>query len=312
MILRTWALALVAVVFVGIGETGAVNIPNSISYQGRLTDAGGNPINGTVTITFRIYSVPTGGIALWSSGPQSVVVASGQFSVDLGASPMPAVDPSVFTDSTTWLGTAVAADPEMIPRTKLNSVPYAFTAYQTATSPGIAHEFSDLSPFGMTIAPGTTHVVDSVKMIPPADGFVVVEAHMDFGMNSVSSNYTGAWFSLSNNSSWDWDNVARTERAQGDVSTFVYLNSSLTKIEAVTGNTTYTCYLIGNAIGNPGSYFNLYRTHLTVMYFPTNYGTVISTIAPAPQGNPARITRESAPTISEKRAIPAPVTRGQQ
>jgi hypothetical protein len=53
-----------------------------ISYQGRLLQ-GGDPVNATINITFRLYTVSSGGAAIWTE-TQSVVVDEGLFSVYLG------------------------------------------------------------------------------------------------------------------------------------------------------------------------------------------------------------------------------------
>jgi len=39
---------------------------STISYQGRLADAEGNPLTDTYPMVFRIYDVPTGGVPLWT------------------------------------------------------------------------------------------------------------------------------------------------------------------------------------------------------------------------------------------------------
>lgn len=60
-------------------------IPHLINYQGRLTDAGGSPLNGAYQITFWIYDAESGGNLLWEE-TQSVVISQGIFAVMLGAS----------------------------------------------------------------------------------------------------------------------------------------------------------------------------------------------------------------------------------
>jgi hypothetical protein len=99
-------------------------IPSQIPFQGRLTDDLGNPINGIMNITFSLYDAETEGIAIWSE-TQAVNIENGLFSVKLGSlSPLSADD---FSDSERWIAIVVDADSEMTPRTKLASVPYAFT-----------------------------------------------------------------------------------------------------------------------------------------------------------------------------------------
>jgi hypothetical protein len=69
---------------------GAVNSPSSLlfSYQGQLTDAAGNPIpNAALPMTFRLYTVASGGTACWTearTGANPVNVQNGLFQVLLG------------------------------------------------------------------------------------------------------------------------------------------------------------------------------------------------------------------------------------
>lgn len=98
-------------------------IPTKISYQGYLTDSGGTPISGTVSIQFAIYDAATGGTSLWSE-TQSVTVSHGIFSVYLGdTTPL-----NLPFDVPYYLGLKVGTDPEMTPRIPLTSVGYAFRA----------------------------------------------------------------------------------------------------------------------------------------------------------------------------------------
>ncbi len=98
--------------------------PEQITFQGRLTDAEGNPVTGDVSMTFSIYDAASGGVALWTE-TQSVVVTAGLYSAQLGT----VSDFSGFTlDMTSgrWLGIQVAGEAsEMSPRYPLTGVPYA-------------------------------------------------------------------------------------------------------------------------------------------------------------------------------------------
>lgn len=129
---RRRGLKLAATVLVGLsllvifsiaGASPAV--PQMINYQGRLTDASGNPLNGTYSITFKLYSVGTGGSAIWTETHSNVNVSNGLFNVLLGSTTP--LDASKFT-GTTYLGVTVGSDPEMTPRQRLVSVPYALVA----------------------------------------------------------------------------------------------------------------------------------------------------------------------------------------
>lgn len=93
--------------------------PEFISYQGRLNDQGGSPVSGTISFTFALYNLPTGGAPLWTE-TQSVLVSNGIFNVQLGAStPLPTN--VLLVQDALYLGLRAAADQEMTPRQKLTS-----------------------------------------------------------------------------------------------------------------------------------------------------------------------------------------------
>ena len=106
-------------------------IPQTINYQGRLTDNSPqqNPITGTYNISFEIWTSQLGGSIEWSEGPISVNVVNGIFNVVLGShgSPIPR---SIFT-GTRYLSITVGTE-TLSPRQEL-------------TSSGVAHvaELSD-------------------------------------------------------------------------------------------------------------------------------------------------------------------------
>lgn len=97
--------------------------PHEINYQGWLgsaTDTTG--VTGTLNMTFRLFSVPTGGTALWSETQNGVKVDKGIFNVLLeSVYPIPS---SIFTGNPLWLQIQVGSD-TLSPRKKLVSVGYA-------------------------------------------------------------------------------------------------------------------------------------------------------------------------------------------
>ncbi len=113
------------VVVVGISVTVAAGVPDKISYQGQLNDQAGAPVNGTVSMTFSLYEVESGGSALWSE-TQSVQVSNGVFSVQLGAA-TPLVS-SLFAGNVLYLGVRAGADQEMTPRLHLTTAAYSHRA----------------------------------------------------------------------------------------------------------------------------------------------------------------------------------------
>src|SRR5688572_30911656 len=67
--------------------------PREINYQGRLSDAVGNPLSGSHNIRFRICDSAAAPCAspLYDQTASGVSVTNGVFSVRLGAPPMAAV-----------------------------------------------------------------------------------------------------------------------------------------------------------------------------------------------------------------------------
>jgi hypothetical protein len=79
-----FCLLLAALSLTGTAQT----VPPLINYQGKLTDAQGNPLpDGDKSVSFTIYGSAAGSDTIW--GPQtfnSVPVAQGYFNVMLGPS----------------------------------------------------------------------------------------------------------------------------------------------------------------------------------------------------------------------------------
>ena len=106
-------------------------VPQMISYQGRLTDAVGAPINDTVDLVFLICPDSICSKEYWSESHRSVIVKEGLFAVLLGSiTPIP---PSVFSGSVRWLSISkdgVAANPSL----RMVSAPYAFRSLMADTA----------------------------------------------------------------------------------------------------------------------------------------------------------------------------------
>jgi len=113
--------------FISPGHTDAAINPQ-INFQGKLTNPDGtNVTNGTYSIVFSIYTVASGGSAVWTETQGSVSVTDGIFQVALGSiTTLPgSVD---FNSSSLYLGIKVGADAEMTPRVQFTSTPYSFNS----------------------------------------------------------------------------------------------------------------------------------------------------------------------------------------
>jgi|GEM_PF-1275840 len=127
MLKRASLLGLLVVLF--LSSAGWADIPQGISFSGRLTQDG-QPVEGAKDILFSIWNEESGGTTLWSELWNGVPVTRGVFNVILGSENP--IDPSVFTDSTVYLEIDVidgaGAPSPMAPRQQLVSVPFAYRA----------------------------------------------------------------------------------------------------------------------------------------------------------------------------------------
>ena len=121
-----------------------------VNYQGRLTNAGGNPLTGTYPMTFALYTTATGGTPFWQeqrAGASAVPVTNGLFSVYLGS--ITPIDPTQLTQAA-YLGITVGTDAEMTPRELLGTVPYAMHAQNADAVGGFP---ASLTPAANSILP---------------------------------------------------------------------------------------------------------------------------------------------------------------
>jgi hypothetical protein len=81
----------------------ASDVPQLLSYQGRLTDELGVPLDTSIAMTFVIYDAPSEGNAVWSETHSSVRIYDGLFNVLLGSGSSPLPD-SVFIGTELYLG----------------------------------------------------------------------------------------------------------------------------------------------------------------------------------------------------------------
>jgi hypothetical protein len=143
-----------------LGQTATTT---TISYQGRLTNASGQPLTAKLPMVFSLYAAPTGGTPVWSESrteTNTVPVTSGLFNVLLGS--VTPINISLLNRDL-WLGIAVNGDPEMTPREKLASVPYAARAGLAQTVPDRSITTTNLRDGSVTTAKLSSGAVDRTK-----------------------------------------------------------------------------------------------------------------------------------------------------
>ncbi|TFH63998.1 MAG: hypothetical protein E4G91_07185, partial [Candidatus Zixiibacteriota bacterium] len=129
-ILQPVMLLIAAVTFISV--SGSAAVPQVISYQGRLTNSIGAPLDTTVNLMFMICEDSLGVDNIWSDTHPGMVIKDGIFQVLLGSdTPLSA---SVFDGSKRWLRVQLEGGPaptELIP---IVSVAYAYRSTKSDTS----------------------------------------------------------------------------------------------------------------------------------------------------------------------------------
>lgn len=119
--------------FLFVSISTFAQVPGTLSYQGILTDASGNPVaDGTSVVTFNFYNVATGGTAIAGTtrGPINVTTTKGLFTVVIGdGTANNAALPGTLFNSEFWVGVTVGVGgTELSPRVRMTAVPYAYRA----------------------------------------------------------------------------------------------------------------------------------------------------------------------------------------
>ena len=131
----------------------AQSVPPLVNYQGMLTDANGQGLQGTKKLEFNIYDAATGGSNVW--GPQvfsSVPVINGQFNVILGTTDTGGRSiANAFGESQRFLGIKVDDGPEIAPRQQILSAPFAVHS-DTTRMAETATDHSNIIPVGTIVA----------------------------------------------------------------------------------------------------------------------------------------------------------------
>lgn len=111
-------IAAMVLVVLAAGTATASTVTQGITYQGKLTDAAGNPLTGSYSVRFSLYNVSTGGTP-FASSTQVISSTNGLFTTQVTFNPL------YFSGQELWLGIKVGTDPEMTPRQQVRPVPYA-------------------------------------------------------------------------------------------------------------------------------------------------------------------------------------------
>ncbi len=128
----TLTLLLGCSLVLGLVNTASAGVPQLISYQGRLTNSVGVPLDTTVTLDFTIYKDSLGTLDIWSETHPGVVIKDGLFQVLLGSvTPLTGI---VFDGSKRWLGLQLQGGPAPTALIPIVSVAYAYRSVKSDTA----------------------------------------------------------------------------------------------------------------------------------------------------------------------------------
>lgn len=131
-----WSVGRMVALFVfcsAVQTVALASVPSSITVQGKLTDAAGNPISGPQGFNFKIFDAALGGTIIWPGGGgenQSLATDANGLWIGLVGAVTPLTD-TVFADTSRWLEITVAGT--TLPRVRLVTGPYA---HRTGTVDG--------------------------------------------------------------------------------------------------------------------------------------------------------------------------------
>jgi len=118
-------------------EDAGNTVPTLINFSGTLTDLNGNPLHGTVGVTFLLYKEQNSVAPLWLETQNVQVDESGHYAVMLGATKSEGLPTDLFASGEArWLGVQAEGQTEQ-PRILLLSVPYALKAGDAQTLGGL-------------------------------------------------------------------------------------------------------------------------------------------------------------------------------
>ncbi len=150
------------------------------------------------TLTFRLYTVETGGTPVWTEKQDSVEVVGGVYSVVLGT-----VNPlTAAFDQTYFLGISVGPGAELTPRGRLTSAPYALSLL------GQSNTFPSAGTVGVGTAAPTVGYQLHVKN-PNAEAKVLIDGSSESslvfkkGAKTQEMNYDGSKISVPGSMSID-------------------------------------------------------------------------------------------------------------
>lgn len=142
-------------------------VPQQMHYNGYLTNAVGEPVNcpdsvvcaESFELTFRLYNSEESDTPIWEESKIGVPFYGGSFHVSLGTE-IP-ISAEVLSQPV-WIGIKVNEHPEMLPRQKVQSAPYAIRA-GTVTFADNAAQLGGMNPEEYATAESLTELENTLN-----------------------------------------------------------------------------------------------------------------------------------------------------
>ncbi len=219
-------ILLVSLMLTAFCSTATAQSPQTISYQGFLTNSDGNPVDRSVDLTFRLYTGFTDESAVWTESQAGVIVIDGVFSVELGREESLR---AVAFDNILYLGVTVDGGAELR-RIKLTASPYSlatrgvrFTTDESGNPSSVVVGINDLENDAAlaTISGGLDNTVAAVGATigggarnTAEGGYSVIGGGLDNSTNGIRPTVGGG---EANAATGDWSTVpgGRRNEARG-------------------------------------------------------------------------------------------------
>lgn len=145
-----------------LAQNALAAAPAIVPVQGHLTDANDQVLTGAHDMTFSLFEVATGGIAVHTETQQGLAVDKGLFIAYLGAQNSTPLDLALFRDKADlWLEVTIDGTEIVQPRFHVGSLPYAGFAQFCNDTPLVAGK-----PPADFAAASHTHAWPTVTNIP--------------------------------------------------------------------------------------------------------------------------------------------------
>jgi hypothetical protein len=262
-----------ALVLVILTVSIRAEVPSTMNYQGRLTDDAGDPVADMPhNITFKIYDETS--TLRWEES-HIVTTTDGLFSVELGSNGTP-LTVDIFNYNECWLGITVDTDPEITPRTRLNTVPYAFRtgsvqSHDIVNEPGVA---AYSGAYYVYLADSAYTVLCSLTINCPAEGYVMAVAHGRIATLPQHTTGTNSYaiVGISDSPAYLPGNQDLDFNIDSTAPSGIYsIPFGMTSMFEVTSAGSYTYYYLAYEYSGSVSVADM---QFNLVYFPTAYGTV--------------------------------------